>query len=369
MSLEKKHLVIAAAGTGGHVFPALAVARELMGRGWKVTWIGTETGMEGGLIAKAEPEIRFIPLDFNGVRGKGLLGAVTGVIKLVKATRRAKALMQELKPDVFFTTGGYIAVPVSRGARAHRLRTVVMNCDADLLMSTEMILRDAWAVACGFAGSARSRAASKGRITGNPVRREIEAIEPPEQRLAGRIGPLKVLVFGGSLGARVLNETVPKALALFEEERRPVVLHQCGMKQIEEAKKAYEAAGVKAEVVGFIDDMAAAYHDADVVICRSGATTAAELCASGSAAIMVPFVVKTTKHQLGNAVYLASRGAGILLEQPHLTPEHLFGLLASLKREKILDMAQKARALMKPKAASAVADLVEEVRGMKEKPA
>ncbi len=369
MSEEAKHLVIAAAGTGGHVFPALAVARELLTRGWKVTWIGTETGMEGGLLAKAAPEINFIPLDFRGVRGKGLFGAVTGLVKLFKATERSKKLMKELSPDVFFTTGGYIAVPVEKGAKKNGVRTVIMNCDADLLMSTEMILRDAWAVACGFAGSARSRAASKGHITGNPVRREIEAIESPGERLAGREGPLKILVFGGSLGAQVLNETVPKALALFEEERRPVVLHQCGMKQVEAAKKCYADAGVKAEVVGFIDDMAAAYREADLVICRSGATTAAELCASGSAAVMVPFVVKTTKHQYGNAKYLADRGAGILLDQGHLTPEHLFGLLASMKRTRILDMAEKARALTKPHAAVTVADLVETVRGMKTKPA
>lgn len=368
MSEEAKHLVIAAAGTGGHVFPALAVARELLARGWKVTWIGTKTGMEGELIAKSAPEIDFVPLDFRGVRGKGLFGAVTGVIKLFKATAKSKQLMRDLKPDVFFTTGGYIAVPVNNGAKKNHVRTVIMNCDADLLMSTEMILRDAWAVACGFAGSARSRAASKGYITGNPVRREIEAVPSPEERLAGRNGPLKLLVFGGSLGAQVLNETVPKALALFEEDKRPQVLHQCGAKQIEAAKKCYADAGVKADVVGFIDDMAAAYRDADLVICRSGATTAAELCASGSAAVMVPFVVKTTQHQLGNARYLASRGAGILLEQAHLTPEHLFGLVASIKREKILDMAVKARGLMKPHAAQTVADLIETVRGMKEKP-
>ena len=225
MSERGKHLVIAAAGTGGHVFPALAVARELIADGWKITWIGTEAAMEGGLIAKTAPEIDFIALDFRGVRGKGFAGTVVGLIKLFKATERCKKLMRDLKPDVYFTTGGYVAVPVSKGAKKNNIRTVIMNCDADLLMSTEMILRDAWAVACGFAGSARSRAATRGHITGNPVRREIEAIEAPEKRLAGREGPLKLLVFGGSLGAQVLNETVPKALALFDEQRRPQVLH------------------------------------------------------------------------------------------------------------------------------------------------
>lgn len=363
---NKKHLVVAAAGTGGHVFPALAVARELRNRGWKISWIGTQTGMESKLIAK--DAIDFTGLDFNGVRGKGFFGMISGGIKILKAMSRCKSLMRELKPDVMFTTGGYVAVPVASGCRKNGVRVAVMNCDADLLMSTEMILKDAWGVACGFAGSARSRAASKGRITGNPVRAEIEAVEAPETRLAGRTGPLKLLVFGGSLGARVLNETVPKALALFDPENRPQVLHQCGAGSVEEAKKCYADAGVEAEIVPFIEDMAKAYTESDLVICRAGATTVAELCAAGAASVLVPFVAKTTKHQLGNARYMAMNNAGLCVPQESLTPEHLFGILASMKREKILQTAVNARALCRLKAAAAVADMIEDIAAMKTKP-
>ena len=355
---RKKHLLISAAGTGGHVMPGLAVAREMQRRGWTVSWIGTLTGMEGKLVAK--DGIEFTGLDFRGVRGKGFFGLISGVVKLILATRRARKIVGDMKPDVLFTTGGYIAVPVCKAAARCRTKIALMNCDADILMSSKMVMGMADSVACGFAGSARSVAGPKGRITGNPVRAEIEALPAPEERLAGRSGRLKLLVFGGSLGAKVLNETVPKALALFDEEHRPEVVHQTGEKSVEEVRAFYESLGVKAEVVGFIDDMAAAYRESDVVLCRSGAMTVAELCAAGAASILVPLVVKTTNHQLGNARYMAERGAAILLEQSQLTPEHLFGQLMSLKRERILALAAAARSLARRDAAASVADMIEE---------
>lgn len=357
--MSEKHLLISAAGTGGHVMPGLAVARELVSRGWRVSWIGTQSGMEGGLVAR--DGIDFTGLDFQGVRGKGPLGMVKGLVKLFLAGRRATDVIRRMKPDVLFTTGGYVAVPVCTGARKNRTPVVLMNCDADLLLSSKMVMDQAVAVACGFAGSARSAAGGKGRITGNPVRAEIEALPAPEERLQGRTGPLRLLVFGGSLGAQVLNETVPRALALFEEDRRPVVVHQTGVKNVEKVKALYDELGVKATVTGFIDDMAGAYRDSDIVLCRSGAMTVSELCAAGAASILVPFVVKTTKHQLGNARYMQQNGAGVLLEQAQLTPEHLFGILMSMKREKILEMAVKARSLARLHAASRVADMIEEV--------
>lgn len=359
MSEKQKHLLITAAGTGGHVMPGLAVAREMKARGWTVSWVGTLTGMESKLIAK--DDIPFTGLDFQGLRGKGVFGLFTGAIKLIKATQRAKAIIREQKPDVVFTTGGYIAVPVCNAAKKCHTKVALMNADADILMSSKMILNTTSAVACGFAGSARSVAGDKGRITGNPVRPEIENLPAPEERLAGREGKLKLLVFGGSLGAQVFNETVPKALALFEEDKRPEVVHQCGTKWVEQVRQAYEKAGVKATVVGFIEDMAGAYKDSDIVLCRSGAMSVSELCAAGAASILVPLVVKTTQHQLGNARYMASRGASILIEQSQLTPEHLFGQLMSLKRERILAMAQSARSLARTGAVSAVCDMIEEV--------
>lgn len=363
---KQKHLLITAAGTGGHVMPGLAVAREMEKRGWKISWIGTQTGMEGRLVAK--DNIAFTGLDFSGVRGKGPIGMVKGAIKLLLATMASKKLIREMKPDCVFTTGGYISVPVCQGAAKNKVRVTIMNCDADLLMSTKMIMHHAWAVACGFAGSARSFAGTRGYLTGNPVRAEIEAIESPEKRLAGREGRLQILVFGGSLGAKVLNETLPKALALFAPEVRPVVVHQCGAKSVEEAKKLYADADVEAEVVGFIDDMASAYTKSDLVICRAGATSVAELCAAGAASVLVPFVAKTTNHQTGNAKFMASNNAAIMMEQEKLTPEHLFGVLMSLKREKILEMAQNARKLARPCPAAAVADMIEKVCEMKKRP-
>lgn len=365
--MTQKHLLIAAAGTGGHVMPGLAVAREMVRRGWRITWIGTEKGMEGRLVKK--DGFDFIPLDFQGVRGKSPIGTLVGGVKLILAQWRCKRLLKELKPDVFFTTGGYIAVPVNEGAKKNHVRMVVMNCDADLLLSTKMIIKQAWGVACGFAGSARSFARGRGEITGNPVRADIEGLPAPAERFAGRSGPLKLLVFGGSLGAQVLNETLPKALACFEPEARPKVVHQCGMKNIEAVKKLYADEGVEAEVVGFIDDMAKAYRESDVVVCRSGATSIAELSAAGVASILVPFVAKTTKHQLGNARYLKDNEAAILIEQQHLTPEHLFGILVRLKRDKLQSMAEHAKALCRPNAAGKVADLIEKVAEMEKQPA
>lgn len=359
MADKQKHLLITAAGTGGHVMPALAVAREMKARGWSVSWVGTQTGMESRLIAK--DDIPFEGLDFVGLRGKGLFGFVTGAFKLIAATHRAKTVIRAQKPDVVFTTGGYIAVPVCNAAKKCKARVALMNADADILMSSKMILSTTSAVACGFAGSARSAAGEKGRITGNPVRREIEALPDPAQRLAGRTGRLKLLVFGGSLGAKVFNETVPRALALFPEESRPEVVHQCGVKAVDEVKAIYQQLGVQATVVGFIDDMAKAYLESDIVLCRSGAMTVSELCAGGAASILVPLVVKTTQHQLGNGRYMAGHNAAILLEQPQLTPEHLFGVLMSLKRERILDLAQNARSLARSGAVAAVSDMIEEV--------
>lgn len=363
--MTEKHLLVAAAGTGGHVMPGLAVAREMRRRGWKITWIGTIRGMEGRLVQK--DGIDFIPLDFHGVRGKGNVETIIGGIKLILACLKCRWMLHKMKPDVFFTTGGYISVPVGYGAEKNGIRTVLMNCDADLLMSTKMLIRKAWGVACGFAGSARTAAGVRGKLTGNPVRKDIVDIEKPEERLANRSGKLKLLVFGGSLGAKVLNETLPKALALFSEQDRPEVLHQCGVKMVEEVKSLYEKAGVDATVVGFIDDMAKAYRESDLVICRAGATSVAELCAAGAASILVPFVASTTSHQRGNAKYMADNGASVMVEQSQLTPEHLFGLILSMRRDRIMQMAVAARSIARSDAAISVSDLIEEVSEQKKR--
>ncbi len=355
--MQTKHLIIAAAGTGGHVMPGLAVAEEMKKRGWTVSWIGTPVGMESRLVGQRN--IEFDALDFTGMRGKGIKHMFTGALKLVKACFAAKALVEKRQASAMFSTGGYIAVPAAFGARSKNKPLIMMNCDAGSLMSVRAVMPWAQAVMCGFDGECAHRAGSKAIVSGNPVREDILALPEPQQRYAARTGKLNLLVFGGSLGAKVLNETVPAAIAKFPLEERPIVTHQCGKNAVEDVKALYAKYGVEAQVISFIDDMASAYNKADVVVCRAGATTVSELTAGGIPAILVPFVVSTTQHQLGNALYMQDEGAGILLEQKDLTPDSLYEKLRSLTREDLLTMADKARSLAKRGAAKTVADTIE----------
>lgn len=356
---DKPVLVIAAAGTGGHVMPGLAVAAEMQTRGWAIQWIGTTTGMESDLVGKRA--IPFFGIDFQGMRGRGIGKMLTGGFKLMGAIWKARAQLKRLRPTAVFSTGGYIAVPVGMAAQSLKRPIVLMNCDADLLMSTNTLLPFCDALACGFAGGARTFAGPKGATTGNPVRADIAALPEPRARFAGRTGPLKLFVFGGSLGAQVLNDVVPEAIAKLPPEKRPIVLHQTGRGRDEAVREKYKALGIEAEVVPFIDDMAKRYAECDLVICRAGATSASEICAAGVASVLVPFVAKTTKHQVGNARHLAERGAAIMVEQPDFTAEHAAQILAEATREKLLETAEAARALAVPDAAAKVADLIESV--------
>ena len=279
--MSGKKLVIAAAGTGGHVMPGLAVAREMRRRGWDIEWIGTQTGMEGGLVGR--DDIVFHGLDFRGMRGRGLSGLVSGAIKLVKSTHAAKKLFAQMRPDVLFTTGGYIAVPVCKGAESVKTPIVLMNCDADILMSSKIVLDKAKLVACGFAGSARSASNEKGRITGNPVRAEIEALPAPEERLSGRTGPMKLLVFGGSLGARHINQAISSLKQRLMAVEGLHVVHITGPKEYDATLAALSLADAEAarwHVMPYQDRMAETLAAADCVISRAGATS---LAASGAA--------------------------------------------------------------------------------------
>ncbi len=357
--MDAKHLVIAAAGTGGHVMPGLAVAEELQKRGWTISWVGTPVGMEARLVQSRG--IDFDALDFTGIRGKGLMHAVKGAIKLLNASFAARDVIARRKACAVFSTGGYIAVPAAFGARMKGLPLVMMNCDADSLMSVRMVMPFAQAVMCGFDGECAQRAGAKATVSGNPVRSEILSLEEPAKRYAHRTGRLHILVFGGSLGAKVLNETVPAALALFDAHMRPSVTHQCGQNAVESVKAQYEELGIEAEVVSFIDDMAAAYAKADVVVCRAGATTVSELTAAGMPALLVPFVVSTTAHQLGNARYMQENKAGILIEQKDLSAERLYAELSVLNREELIEMGENARRLSRRAAAATVADVIEAI--------
>jgi UDP-N-acetylglucosamine--N-acetylmuramyl-(pentapeptide) pyrophosphoryl-undecaprenol N-acetylglucosamine transferase len=354
-----KRLMVVAAGTGGHVMPGLAVAGELQRRGWSVSWLGTRTGMERSLV---EPRgVAFNAIDFSGLRGKGFKTLLLGGFLLLRALWQSRKIIRSDRPDAVFSTGGYVAVPAGMAASTLGVPVVLLNADAAPLMSTTLLKPLASGVLCGFDGEAARRAGEKGLVTGNPVRPEITAVPPPAQRFLDRSGPLRVLVIGGSLGAQVLNETVPQALARIPALDRPNVVHQCGAAHLDAVRAAYRAAEVEADIVSFIEDIGACYAAADVVLARAGAITVAELAAAGVPSILVPLVVSTTNHQRTNAEFMAARNAAIHLPQSDLTAERLAGLLAGLKRPKLLAMAEAARAVGKPRATETVATVIEKV--------
>ena len=350
------HLVVMAAGTGGHVIPGLAVARELQSRGWTVSWLGTRLGMENRLVPPSG-----IPLDtigFSGLRGKGLVHTLTGGMRMLGAFWACLKILRRRRADVVLGMGGYVCFPGGLMAAALGKPLALVNADAALLMSNKALLPVADFVAFGFDGPDVARV-KKSQVTGNPVRAEIEALAEPAQRFAGRSGPLRVLVVGGSLGARALNECLPQALASMDPTRRPQVLHQCGQDKDAAVAKADADVGITARAVPFNEDMAQALADSDVVVCRAGAVTVSELCAAGVAAVLVPLVVSTTAHQRDNAQWLAGHDAGIHLPQSELNPRRLAELLAGLSRDALQAMACRARALAKPQAAARVADQIE----------
>jgi UDP-N-acetylglucosamine--N-acetylmuramyl-(pentapeptide) pyrophosphoryl-undecaprenol N-acetylglucosamine transferase len=352
-----RHLMVVAAGTGGHVMPGVAVAQLLRARGWRVSWLGTRAGIERDLVAPLAIDFEAVP--FSGLRGKGLRGAAAGSVNLLRAFVVSRRVMSQRAPDVVFATGGYVAVPAGVAAATRRLPFALLNADASPHLSMRVLRPITTTVLCGFDGAASRLAGTKAIVTGAPVREPIAALAPPEKRFANRNGPLRLLVVGGSLGARVLNETIPAALALMPADQRPQVLHQCGGAHIEAARAAYARAGVPGTVCGFIDDMARCYEDADVVVCRAGAITVSELCAAGVASILVPFVVSTTDHQRFNAEFLAARGAALHVPQERFDAATLAQLLSGLTRAQILQMAVRARSLGHPDATAAVAAAIE----------
>jgi UDP-N-acetylglucosamine--N-acetylmuramyl-(pentapeptide) pyrophosphoryl-undecaprenol N-acetylglucosamine transferase len=351
-----KHLVVMAAGTGGHVIPGLAVAREMQARGWAVSWLGTPKGMENTLVPPTGIEIDTIA--FSGLRGKGLRHTLSGGLRLLGAFGACLRILRRRRADAVLGMGGYVCFPGGLMAALLRKPLLLVNADASLLMSNKALLPFAGRIAFGFDGAAAQRT-QRAVVTGNPVRAEIESLPLPAQRFAGRSGGLKLLVVGGSLGARALNDCVPQALALLDAAERPRVTHQTGQANAELVQAAYANAEVRADVLPFIDDMASRLADCDLIICRAGAGTVSELCAAGVASVLVPLIVSTTSHQRDNAQWLAGQGAGIHLPQSELSPRRLAELLSGLTREALLGMAVKARALAKPHAAARVADQIE----------
>ncbi|OIQ86656.1 UDP-N-acetylglucosamine transferase [mine drainage metagenome] len=342
-------LMILAGGTGGHVYPAMAVADQLRQQGWRIVWLATEGGMENRLIAGKPYEIAVIRM--RGIRGKGMLRKLAAPFQVLRAATQSFMAMRRFRPDVVLGMGGYAAFPGGLVAWLTGRPLVIHEQNSIAGLSNRMLAKIADRVLAAFPSAFGERAT----LVGNPVRAEIAAVAEPALRFEGRTGPLRLLVVGGSLGAQVLNETVPQALALLPESARPEVVHQAGEKHIGELEASYRHAGVRAQTRAFIDDMAAMYGWADVVICRAGALTIAELAAAGAASVLVPYPHAVDDHQTGNARYLSGNGAALLIRQEVLTAQGLAQAVGTMSRSSLLEMARRARALGRPQATADVA--------------
>ena len=341
-----KTILIMAGGTGGHIFPGLAVAEQMRSAGWEVVWMGGRGGMEERLVPPHGYRTAWIRA--RAARGKGLLQKLMLPANLLFSFWESARHLLRVKPDVVLGLGGYVAFPGGMMASLLNRPLALHEQNAVAGLANRVLAGLSDKVMVAFPDALKGA-----EWTGNPVRAEISALPPPENRFKDRTGPLRILVVGGSLGAQALNESLPRAIALLDE--KPLVVHQSGEKHLAALKKHYEAARAAGELVAFIDDMARRYAEADLVICRAGAVTVAELSAGGLASVLVPFPFAVDDHQTLNARFLADRGAAILLPQTELTPEKLAALIRSLDREKLLQMARNARALGKPEAARVVA--------------
>lgn len=347
-------LLVMAGGTGGHVFPGLAVADVMRRRAWQVVWVGNPGGMEATLVPRHGIPMKWVR--FGGLRGKGLLTKAMLPLNLLRAFWQSLRVLREVRPAVVLGLGGYVAFPAGMMAALTGTPLVVHEQNSIAGLTNRVLAKVADRVLVAFPG-----AIAGAEWSGNPVRDDVAALAPPAQRYAGRDGPLRLLVVGGSLGAQALNTVVPQALAAMPPGRRPRVVHQSGRGHLAGLQAAYRDAGVDAEAVEFIDDMAAAYAGADLVICRAGAMTVAEVAAAGVASLMVPFPHAVDDHQSTNAGFLCERGAALRVRQSELTPQRLAETLEALERPQLLAMAERARALARPDAAERVADACEAI--------
>ena len=350
-----KTLMIMAGGTGGHVYPAMAVADALLALGWKIVWLCTEGGMENRLIANKPYQKAMISM--RGVRGKGYLGWLLLPFKLLIALSQSAQAMRQHQPDVVLGMGGFAAFPGGLMAKLLGKPLVVHEQNSVAGLTNKVLAPLANKVLAAFPAAFGAKAL----LLGNPVRADICAIAEPTKRVKGRRGPLRLLVVGGSLGAQALNEVLPLALAQLDKKDRPIVVHQAGEKHIANLTQRYQQLAVEAEPKAFIEDMAALYAWADLLVCRAGALTVAELSAAGVASLLVPFPHAVDDHQTGNAHYLSDAGAALLIPQAEFTVEKVAALLQGMTREQCLDMAIKARSLGMPEATTKVATICMEL--------
>jgi UDP-N-acetylglucosamine--N-acetylmuramyl-(pentapeptide) pyrophosphoryl-undecaprenol N-acetylglucosamine transferase len=351
---EQRPVMITAGGTGGHVYPGLAVARALIAQGIPVVWMGTRKGLEARVIPEAGIPMAW--LEVNGLRGKGWKTALLAPVNLIRALVQSVQIMLEHKPAAVLGMGGFVAGPGGLVAALMGKPVVIHEQNAVAGLTNKLLSKVARRVLEGFPGTFASN--NKVMATGNPVRLDIASLPDPSERLAARNGgSVHMLVVGGSLGAQALNQMVPQALSRLNVSIRPLVRHQAGVKNIDDARQQYANAGVDADVMPFIEDMAEAYAWADLVICRSGALTVAELAAAGVAAVLVPFPYAVDDHQTANGNYLADNGAALLIQQSDLTAEKLAGVLGDLcsDRARLQQMSEASRQLAKPDATAQVA--------------
>ena len=354
MSATQKTALVMAGGTGGHIFPGLAVAQALREQGWKVHWLGAPGSMEERLVPPQGFPLETI--DFSGVRGKGLLTLALLPLRLLKAIAQAWAVVRRVRPDVVIGLGGYISFPGGMMATLAGKPLILHEQNSVAGMANKVLANVASRVFCAF-----PNALPGAQWVGNPLRQAFLQQPPPAERFAGRSGPLRILVVGGSLGAKALNDTVPQALALIPPEQRPQVRHQSGAKQMQALQASYAAAGVQAELTPFIDDTASAYAQADLVICRAGASTVTELAAVGAAAIYVPFPHAVDDHQTTNARFVVDAGGGWVVQQTALSPEKLAHMIQNMQRSTLLETAQKAKMMQKTEATAAVVAACQEL--------
>lgn len=363
MTAKPLQVLIMAGGTGGHVFPALAVADELRARGAQIFWLGTARGIENRLVPAANIPLHFIKVE--GVRGRGLLGLVKAPFLILLAVLQSLKIIARLKPDVVIGFGGFASGPGGLAARLCGRPLIIHEQNAVAGTTNRLLARVAQTVAVAFP-NAFANPQQIVKWVGNPVREQIQQLALPAVRYQARVEqqmPLRLLVLGGSLGAKAINELVPESLALLPVKTRPEVWHQAGKNHAEATSALYSSQGVDARVDAFIEDMAAAYAWADLIVCRAGALTVSELMMAGVASILIPLPSAIDDHQTVNAQHLVQAGAGIALVQKDITAAKLAALLSTelADRQHLKSMAEKARQLAKPNAARDVADICEEI--------
>lgn len=355
--MTRPSILVMAGGTGGHIFPGLAVAEYLRVCGWNVSWLGNQNGMEYRLVKSCD--FPFEAVEFGGLRGKGLKAKLILPMNLIRACIQSWKIMRRIKPSVVLGMGGYITFPGGLVTKLLKHPLVLHESNSVAGSANRALAKIAMRTLTGFPNTM-----PHAEWVGNPIRAEFEHIEAPAKRYDQRQGPLSILVVGGSLGAAALNEAIPAALALMPKDIRPIVIHQAGDKHLADLQMRYADLGVTADIRPFIDDMPSAYAQADLVICRAGAMTVSELAACGVASCLIPFPFAIDDHQTANAKFLADADAAVLLPQQYLNPEDLASMIQGFNRIDLRDMALRAYALAKPHATQRVAEVCADCAGV-----